>query len=245
MSCSDEDDFKSCHTQDRGYWAAHGNTDLQQLPSSHSALESETHAQVAEMLGYDGNCIRWNMEEFQCKLDQLMWYWAISVRQVKPQNMKFTLLSFGTLYLLPYHGCVFNASWKTWEPSLLTTCVNVVVSAEEACHPSCQNWENSFPSMVSKAMLLNWSMVVEFHYLGMKITTAYCHSTWINWFFHTAHMSFHKIFVTCGQFFYTLYGSPFGLGAEADLAFLRTNLISHSLGGEVSKGVLGGSGCGT
>ncbi len=106
MSCSDEEDFKSCHIQDRGYWAAHGNTDLQLLPSSHSALERETHAQVAEMLGYDGNYIRWNMEEFQCKLDQLMWYWAISVRQVKPQNMKFTLLSFGTLYLLTYHGCV-------------------------------------------------------------------------------------------------------------------------------------------
>ncbi len=150
MSCSDEDDFKSCHIQDRGYWAAHGNTDLQLLPSSHSALERETHAQVAEKLGYDGNYIRWNMEEFQRKLDQLMWYWAISVRQVKPQNMKFTLLSFGTLYLLPYHGCVFNASWKTWEPSLLTTCVNVVVSAEEACHPSCQNWEKQFPFHVQQ-----------------------------------------------------------------------------------------------
>ncbi len=84
-------------------------------------------------------------------------------------------------------------------------------------------------------MLLNWFMVVEFRFLGMKIPTASCHSTGVDWFFHTTRMSFHKIFVTCGQFLYTLYGSPFGPGAEADLAFFRTSLISHSLGWEVSN----------
>ncbi len=157
--------------------------------------------------------MRSNVEEFQSKLNQLMWYWAIRVRQVKPHHVKFTLLSFGTLYLLPDYGCVFNTSWNTWEPSLLTTCVDVVVAAEEAGHPSCQNWEKLFPFHVQQGILLNWFMVVEFRSLGMKIPTASCHSTGMDWFFHTTRMSFHKIFVTCGQFLYTLYGSPFGPGA--------------------------------
>ncbi len=79
----------------------------------------------------------------------VLWF-HIRVRQVKPHHVKFTLLSFGTLYLLPDYGCVFNTYWKTWEPSLLTTCVDVVVAAEEAGHPSCQNWEKQFPFHVQQ-----------------------------------------------------------------------------------------------
>lgn len=77
--------------------------------------------------------------------------------------------------------------------------------------------KKTFPSTFSKAMLLNWPMVVEFCSLGMKIPTASCHSAGMNCFFHTTLMSFHKIFATCGQFLYSLYGSPFSPGAKADL----------------------------
>lgn len=72
---------------------------------------------------------------------------------------------------------------------------------------------------------------MEFCSLGMKTPIASCHSDGMVWFFHEVLISLHMIFTSWGQFLYSLKGSPFGPGDEADL---MTSLILHSLGGEVS-----------
>src|SRR4029434_3825166 len=102
-----------------------------------------------------------------------------------------------------------------------------------------------FPSTFSRAMLLNCSMVLEFCSLGMKTATALCHCDGMVCLVQAVFIRVHRCFSTLGQFLYSLYGIPFGPGADADLARQTTRLISQSLGGEASKSTDGSPGFGT
>lgn len=98
--------------------------------------------------------------------------------------------------------------------------------------------KNILPSVLSSEMVLNWSMSLEFSSLGIQTPSAHLH-----W---SATLPLHqitlRIFHSCwslGQRLYTLYGTPLGPGAEADLAALTTSWTSLQLGSLMSNSVAG------
>lgn len=88
--------------------------------------------------------------------------------------------------------------------------------------------------MFNRVMPLNWLKSWKSFSFGMKVVMGLLHADGMACVFWALIISFHRSLRRPGQLFYTLYGTAFGLGADAALDHSISSLTSDNLGGQRS-----------